>query len=62
MEIFSYVNELYKAKTGQDIDGPALEEFASIIVAAQGIEAAGKMCIRDSPKDVLMEMEAIAIK
>ena len=41
MEIFSYVNELYKAKTGQDIDGPALEEFASVIVAAQGIEKAG---------------------
>lgn len=41
LEVFSYVNDLYKAKTGQDIDGPALEEFASIIVAAQGIEAAG---------------------
>lgn len=41
LEIFAYVNELYKAKTGQDIDGPALEEFASVIVAAQAIEAAG---------------------
>ncbi|MBO4288960.1 MAG: ABC transporter substrate-binding protein [Lachnospiraceae bacterium] len=41
LPIFSYVNELYKAKTGQDIDGPALEEFASVIVAAQAINAAG---------------------
>ena len=41
LPVFSYVNELYKAKTGQDIDGPALEEFASVIVAAQAIQAAG---------------------
>ena len=41
LPVFSYVNDLYKAKTGQDIDGPALEEFASVIVAAQAIEAAG---------------------
>ncbi|MBE6878348.1 MAG: hypothetical protein E7488_04180 [Ruminococcaceae bacterium] len=41
LPVFSYVNDLYKAKTGQDIDGPALEEFASIIIAAQAIEAAG---------------------
>lgn len=41
LPIFSYINELYKAKTGQDIDGPALEEFASVIIAAQAIEAAG---------------------
>ena len=41
LPVFAYVNELYKAKTGQDIDGPALEEFASIIIAAQAIQAAG---------------------
>ena len=41
LPVFSYVNDLYKAKTGQDIDGPALEEFASVIVAAQAIQAAG---------------------
>ena len=41
LPVFAYVNELYKAKTGQAIDGPALEEFASIIIAAQAIQAAG---------------------
>ncbi|MBR3164570.1 MAG: ABC transporter substrate-binding protein [Lachnospiraceae bacterium] len=41
LPVFAYVNELYKAKTGQDIDGPALEEFASVIIAAQAIQAAG---------------------
>lgn len=41
LPIFSYINDLYKAKTGQDIDGPALEEFASVIIAAQAIDAAG---------------------
>ena len=38
MPIFEYVNKLYRAKTGLDIDGPALEEFASIILLAQAIE------------------------
>ncbi len=41
LEVFGYINELYEEKTGQSIDGPALEEFASIIVAAQAINAAG---------------------
>ena len=41
LPVFSYVNELYKAKTGLDIDGPALEEFASIIVLAEAIDKAG---------------------
>lgn len=41
LPIFAYINDLYKAKTGQDIDGPALEEFASVIIAAQAIDAAG---------------------
>jgi len=38
MPVFNYVNTLYKAKTGWDIDGPALEEFASIIILAQAID------------------------
>ncbi len=41
LPVFAYVNDLYKEKTGQDIDGPALEEFASVIIAAQAIEEAG---------------------
>ncbi|HHV42508.1 MAG TPA: ABC transporter substrate-binding protein [Clostridiaceae bacterium] len=40
MPVFKYVNEKYKAVTGLDIDGPALEEFASIILLAQAMEAA----------------------
>lgn len=41
LEVFNYVNEMYKAKTGYDIDGPALEEFASVILLAQAMEACG---------------------
>lgn len=41
LPIFSYINDLYKAKTGYDIDGPALEEFASVILFAQAIEICG---------------------
>lgn len=41
MEVFNYVNELYKAESGLDIDGPALEEFASIILFAQAMEKCG---------------------
>ena len=41
LPVFAYVNELYKEKTGLNIDGPALEEFASIIIMAQAIDAAG---------------------
>ena len=40
MDVFNYVNNLYRAKTGLDIDGPALEEFASIIILIQAIEKA----------------------
>ncbi|MDY0020155.1 MAG: ABC transporter substrate-binding protein [Anaerolineae bacterium] len=35
------INELYKAKTGVDLDGPALEEFASVMVMAEAINIAG---------------------
>ena len=43
LPVFNYVNELYKAKTGLNIDGPALEEFASIIVLAEAIDKAGSV-------------------
>lgn len=38
LDVFNYVNELYKAQTGYNIDGPALEEFASVILMAQAME------------------------
>lgn len=41
MPAFEYVNGLYKAITGFNIDGPALEEFASVILLAQAMEKAG---------------------
>jgi branched-chain amino acid transport system substrate-binding protein len=40
MPVFEYINNLYKAKTGLNIDGPALEEFSSIILLVQAIEKA----------------------
>jgi len=40
-EIFSYINGLYKQKTGQNMDSVALLEFASVIVAAQAAAVAG---------------------
>jgi len=41
LPVFNYVNELYKAQTGYNIDGPALEEFASVIILTQAMERAG---------------------
>lgn len=35
------INELYKKKSGEDIDGPALEEFASAMIIADAINTAG---------------------
>ncbi len=35
------INELYKKKSGEDIDGPALEEFASAIIISEAINFAG---------------------
>ncbi len=35
------INKLYKAKTGVDLDGPALEEFSSVMVLAEAINKAG---------------------
>ena len=49
MPVFNYINTLYKAKTGFDIDGPALEEFASIIILAQAIEKCGNT----NPADII---------
>ena len=34
------INEFYKAKTGADLDGPALEEFSSVLVLAEAINIA----------------------
>ncbi|HCX63336.1 MAG TPA: hypothetical protein DHU59_12990 [Clostridiales bacterium] len=35
------INELYKKKSGEDIDGPALEEFSSDMIIADAINTAG---------------------
>lgn len=40
MEVVNKINEMYKEKTGTDIDGPALEEFASLMVIADAINQA----------------------
>ena len=41
MEVVNAINELYKEKSGGiDIDGPALEEFASLMVIADAINQA----------------------
>lgn len=37
------INELYKQKTGEDIDGPALEEFASAVIIADAINTAASI-------------------
>ena len=37
------INKLYKAKTSSDLDGPALEEFASVLVMAEAINIAGEL-------------------
>ncbi len=35
------INKLYKEKSGEDIDGPALEEFASAMIISDAINSAG---------------------
>ncbi|NYB74495.1 ABC transporter substrate-binding protein [Sedimentibacter hydroxybenzoicus DSM 7310] len=35
------INEFYKKKSGEDIDGPALEEFSSAMIIADAINTAG---------------------
>ena len=37
------INKLYKAKTGADLDGPALEEFSSVLVLAEAINIAASL-------------------
>ena len=37
------INEIYKKKTGEDIDGPALEEFASAMIIADAINTSGEI-------------------
>jgi len=37
------INEMYKEKTDADLDGPALEEFASIMVIAEAINEAASL-------------------
>lgn len=41
MPILAKINEMYKAKSGVDIDGPTLEDFASALVIAEAINVAG---------------------
>ena len=40
-EILEYINNLYFAKTGENMDNDALMEFASVIVFAQAVNAIG---------------------
>lgn len=40
MPDLAFANELYKKKTNSEFDGPALEEFASILVLAEAINIA----------------------
>ncbi len=47
------INELYKAKTGSDLDGPALEEFSSVLVLAEAVNIAGSLD-GDAIMDVIM--------
>jgi branched-chain amino acid transport system substrate-binding protein len=54
MPVFNYINDLYKAKTGVDIDGPALEEFASIIILVQAIEKTNST----KPADIIKALRA----
>jgi len=41
MEALNKINEIYKAKSGVDFDGPSLEDFASAMVIADAINEAG---------------------
>ncbi|HHV79187.1 MAG TPA: ABC transporter substrate-binding protein [Firmicutes bacterium] len=41
MDALNKINELYKKKSGVDIDGPTLEDFASAMVIADAINQAG---------------------
>ncbi len=47
------INALYKAKTNADLDGPALEEFSSVLVLAEAINIAASLD-GDTIMDVIM--------
>lgn len=52
MEVVNQINELFKAKSGgENIDGPALEEFASLMVVADAINQA-----KSTDGDAIMEV------
>ncbi|NLW23128.1 MAG: ABC transporter substrate-binding protein [Tissierellia bacterium] len=51
MPELKFINDLYREKTNSHFDGPALEEFASIMVVADAINQAGSL---DS--DAIMEV------
>lgn len=56
MPALNAVNELYKKRTGENIDGPALEEFASVMILAQAISDAGTTD-SDSIKNIMQTKE-----
>lgn len=52
MEVVNQINELFKVKSGgENIDGPALEEFASLMVVADAINQA-----KSTDGDAIMEV------
>ena len=52
MEVVNQINELFKEKSGgENIDGPALEEFSSLMVAADAINQA-----KSTDGDAIMEV------
>ncbi|WP_313346698.1 ABC transporter substrate-binding protein [Sedimentibacter sp.] len=52
MEVVNQINELFKVKSGgENIDGPALEEFASLLVVADAINQA-----KSTNGDAVMEV------
>lgn len=53
------INSLYRQKTGEDIDGPALEEFASALIIADAISTAASTD-GDDIMNVLRSKEFIA--
>lgn len=41
MDVVKRINDLYKAKSGVDIDGPTIEDFSSAMIIADAINRAG---------------------
>lgn len=42
-ETANFINNLYREKSGEDIDGPALEEFASALIMADAINTSSSL-------------------